>query len=301
MQNYISKYLFISILLLGFASCDPQQDGAVDIGLPPAEATFSIEETGEFNTYMLISTTPEAFLFQWDLGNGATATGETVEVRYANMGDYEVTLTAFNKGGSATSKQTIQVDEDAPVDCYNFEELKFITNCDTKTWRLIPAAGALFIGPDDGTGTTWFASSEDDVDVRACQFDDEWTFSVDGAMVYDTKGDIWGEDYLGFNFECVATADLGAPVADWGDGTHLFDVTAPTNGEPAKLTVTGSGAFIGLPKVTNGMEVGFPVNQTIYDIIRMETIAGQDIMELEVKFLTSDNTPATWKFTIASF
>lgn len=297
MQKYISIYLFISILLLGLTSCDPQQDGAVDIGLPPAEATFTIEETGEFNTYWLRSTTPEAFLFQWDLGDGTIATGETVEVTYPLMGTYDVTLTAFNKGGSANSTQTINVAEDAPVDCDNSPALKFITNCDTKTWRLIPAAGALFVGPGDGTGTTWFATTEDDVTVRDCQFDDEWTFSLsDGTMIYDTKGDIWGEDYLGFDFECAATADLGPAVADWGDGTHNFVVVEADGDTPAQLTVIGSGAFIGLPKVTNGAEVNFPVTSTTYDIIRMENDGTQDIVELEVNF-----GPGVWRFTIASF
>ncbi|MFT4758742.1 MAG: PKD repeat protein [Paraglaciecola sp.] len=300
MQKYISKYLFISVLLLGFASCDPEQDGAVDIGVPPAEASFTIEETGEINTYLLRSTTPGAFLFQWDLGNGTNATGETLEVKYPLMGTYEVTLTAFNKGGSASSSQNVNVAEDAPVDCDSFDELKFITNCESKVWRLIPEAGALFVGPDDGSGTTWFATSEDDVVERFCQFDDEWTFTVAGSMDYDTKGDIWGEDYLGFNFECAATADLGAAVEAWGDGSHIFVVTAGTDTAPAQLQVIGEGAFIGLPKATNGAEVGFPVNSTTYDIVRMETINGQDILEIEVN-VGGDAEGGVWRFILASF
>jgi PKD repeat protein len=296
MTNLFVKYLFISVLLFGLTSCEPQQDGAIDLGLPPTTATFTIEPTGEINTYTLRNTTEGAFLFQWEFGNGTTATGEVVEVFYQNMGDYEVNLTVFNQAGSASGTQTINVAEDAPIDCDALDALKFITNCDSKVWRLIPEAGALFVGPGDGSGTTWFATSEDDVDVRFCQFDDEWTFTVSGEMNYDTKGDIWGEDYLGFDFECAATADLGPAVAAWGDGMHSFVVTEASGVEPAKLQVNGLGAFIGLPKATNGAEVNLPVSSTTYDIIGMTNNGNQDILELEVNF-----GPGVWRFKIASF
>lgn len=296
MTNLFVKYLFISVLLFGLASCEPQQDSAIDLGAPPTSASFTIEPTGEFNTFTLRNTTDGAFLFQWDLGNGTTANGEVVEVFYQNMGDYEVSLTAFNKAGSASGTEIINIAENAPVDCESLAALMFVTNCDTKTWRLIPEEGALFVGPGDGSGTTWFATSEDDVDVRFCQFDDDWTFTVDGEMNYDTKGDIWGEDYLGFDFECVPTADLGPAVAAWGDGMHSFVVTEATDDNPAQLQVIGEGAFIGLPKATNGAEVNFPASSTTYDIIGMTNIGNQDILELEVNF-----GPGVWRFKLASF
>lgn len=303
MQKYMSKYLFISVLLLGLASCEPQQDGAVDIGLPPSEATFTIEEADAPNTYTLRSTTtaPDIFLYHWDFEHwepdvDVIKNGQVVEMFYKEKGTYDVTFSVFNHGGKASSTQTIEVPEDAPIDCDSFEELKFITNCEEKVWRLIPEAGALFVGPGDGSGTTWFANTEDDVDIRTCQFDDEWTFAVGGTMEYDTKGDIWGEDYLGFDFECAATADLGSDVAAWGDGTHIFEVIAPSDDAPAQLKVSGLGAFIGLPKVTNGEEVTLPVSETIYDIIGMTNVGGQDILELEVNF-----GPGVWRFKLASF
>jgi len=44
------------------------------------------------------------------------------------------------------------------------------------TWRVSPEAGALHVGPPDGS--TWWANSLDDVTTRACYFDDEYVFNA---------------------------------------------------------------------------------------------------------------------------
>ena len=50
-----------------------------------------------------------------------------------------------------------------------------------------------------------------------------YIFTFDGLqMQYDTKGQVWGEDYMGFNFECVGTDQLVGAVQAWGDGNHTF-------------------------------------------------------------------------------
>lgn len=284
--------LFGLFFVLALFACEPQQED--DITLPPApeNVTFSIEAGTEPNTYILTNTTTDVFEYAWDLGNGTTATGESVEAFYSLAGTYEVSLTVLGKGGSGSATQTIIVEADAPFMCEGNEVAEFLSNCDQKVWKLNDEAGALFVGPGDGV-TTWFATTEEDIETRFCQFDDTWTFTGDLEMIYETNGDIWGEDYLGFNFECVDESQLGDAVAPWGSGTHTYVIEGDS---PPQLTVSGLGAFIGLPKVANGAEVTTPQTAVTYDVIRMESTPEKDIIELEVNF-----GPGIWRFTLASF
>ena len=286
---------FLTIILLAFTilfvACEPEVDDALPLGTPPTSVTFTITPTGEFNTFKLSNTTPGTFIHQWTLGNGQASEGHEVEVTYQLAGDYEVTLKAFNDGGFGESSQSITVTEDAPIPCTAGSIMEFVSNCDTKTWKLLPDAGAYWVGPD--ASTTWWSSPADAVSERPCAFNDEWIFKSDGTMIYDTKGDVWAEDYMGFNFECVADGQLPGDVAAWGGGTHAFAVMEV--GGIEQLQTIGTGAFIGLPKAANGAEVGFPVNEVTYDIIEKGSNGGEDYMILEVNY-----TVGLWRFHLVS-
>lgn len=52
--------------------------------------------------------------YHWDFGDGQTGSGATVQHTYANPGDHLVTVTATDKGGSATA-QTMVLVTDAPL------------------------------------------------------------------------------------------------------------------------------------------------------------------------------------------
>ncbi len=273
------KYFpLFSLLLLLAASCDPQQDDKIDIGLPPAEATFTIEPLAEPNHYLLTNTTPDVFEYLWDLGNGTRVNGESVEAFYPLKGTYTITLTVFGRGGHATSSKVLEVPEDAPFDCESDAFYKYLTDCEQRVWKLKPAEGSLWVGPADGS-TTWWQLPESEVAVRTCEFNDEWTFTKDGQMIYDAKGDVWAEPYMGFNYECIDESMLPPDKAAWGSGTHTFEVL-PGN----KLKVNGLGAYLGLPKVANGAEVTDPQTTVTYDVIRWDTTADGREMELEINF-----------------
>ena len=290
----MKKYNIITILLLSltlmFVSCDPEQDDALPLGTPPSNVSFEVSPTGDLNTFRLTNTTPGTFIHQWNLGNGQTAVGDEVVITYQFMGDYMVTLKAFNDGGFGESSRTISVLEDAPTPCNSGSLMEFVSNCDTKTWRLLPGEGAYWVGPDPGT--TWWTNDQAVVDERPCAFNDEWIFTADGVMEYDTKGDLWAEDYMGFNFECVTDGQLSPDVAAWASGTHSFVVS---EGGVEQLELIGQGAFIGLPKAANGAEVTSPQPGVTYDIIERGTNGGQDFMILQV-----DYTVGLWRFHIVS-
>ena len=282
------KYLHCFIVAAVIFGCQPQEDDKIDIGLPPAQASFTIEALPEPNRYLLRNTTSGVFEYTWDLGNGVKATGESVEAYYPLKGSYTISLTVFARGGFATNQQSLLVPEDAPFDCEQDTLYKFLTDCGSKTWRLKPVEGALWVGPADAS-TTWWALPLAEVSARACAFDDEWIFSKEGQMEYDTKGDIFAEPYLGFNYECIDETALPADKAAWGSGTHSFEVVA---GSVEKLKVIGFGAFLGLPKVANGAEVTSPQQSVTYDIIRRGIVDGKPEMELQVNFGIG-----IWRFT----
>ena len=100
-----------------------------------------------------------------------------------------------------------------------------------------PIEGALAVGPTAGSNA-WWQNSADDVDTRACQFDDTWTFDASGNMVIDVQDQTWVEGWQGGGDAC------GTPVAPFESGTFGYTYTG------GELTVNGEGAYVGLPKAT---------------------------------------------------
>jgi hypothetical protein len=117
------------------------------------------------------------------------------------------------------------------------------------TWKLAYEAGAIGVGPGQGD-ISWWSNSAEDLITRACYFDDEYVFGVDGAFMNVFDGETWVEEWQGND-----PPGCAAPVAPH-DGTNPatweFDQSAGT------LTINGVGAFLGLAKVFNGGELTSP-------------------------------------------
>jgi len=287
-MNKINILILFSFLLL--VSCDPTVEDKQSLGDPPTNVSFDISELGE-NVYQFSNTTSGTFIHQWNFGDGSTGEGTPIEHLYTKAGVYDVELTAFNDGGFAKVTGQVTVDEDLGITCETFPTLQQLTNCDSKVWKLDDGEGALFVGPDPGE--TWWQSAEDEGASRPCAWNDEWIFFEDGTMVYDTKGDLWAEDYMGFDFECVSDGDLSETVAPWASGTHSFEVLEAGTG--FQLTLRGLGAFVGLPKVINGAEVTLPVDAVTYEIVEITNDGTKDVMLLEINF-----GPGIWRYRLKS-
>jgi len=285
MKNIFPIISFVTIVLASilFSACEPQQDDAIDLVPVPTNVSFTVTpSTTETNVFIFKNTTPETFLYQWDFGNGESAAGEEVQAYYPSKGDYNVTLRAFNEGGFGAGTQSVNVAEDDSQPCAPGSLVEFLTGCDAQGWILLQDAGAYWVGPDDAT--TWWSNPADDVTTRFCAFDDEWIFNTAGEMEYDSKGDLWAEDYMGFNFECVTDDQLTGGAAAWASGTHTYQ--ALETGGVEQLKLVGLGAFMGLPKAVNGAELNSPdpVSSITYDIIDRGEDANGKFMELEVNF-----------------
>ena len=127
------------------------------------------------------------------------------------------------------------------------------------SWMLAPEAGAMKVGPSAGNGDYW-SSSEGDVTTRACIFDDHYVFNADGSFQNILGDQTWIEGWQGGD-------QNGDGVLDWQD--ELCDAPmAPHDGSNAatweydaasgELTLTGLGAFLGLPKAVNAGELTNP-------------------------------------------
>mgnify|MGYP007000202683 CR=1 len=84
---------------------------------------------------------------------------------------------------------------------------------------------------------------EEDVTTRACIFDDHYVFNVDGSFQNVMDGETWLETWQG-----VESEQCGAPVAPH-DGSNA--ATWEYDDVSGEVTLTGLGAYLGLPKGVN--------------------------------------------------
>ena len=148
------------------------------------------------------------------------------------------------------------------------------------TWRLAQIPGALAVGPSQ-TDYSWWSSSVNDLITRDCIFDDSVTFDANGNFLHYMDGNTWLEPFQG-----VTSEQCGSPVAPH-DGSGSYTYVYNNN----QLTVNGTGAHIGLPKVVNGGEIstGAPVPSSITYEITMSSDG--DTMTVEI-----DYSVGWWKF-----
>jgi len=113
----------------------------------------------------------------------------------------------------------------------------------------------------DGSQVFFACNSGDGCsDARACFFDDEYVFGSDGSFQNVLQNETWIEGWQGGSDAC------GAPVAPHdgsADATYALDMTA------GELTINGTGAYLGLPKVINGGEISAPADapdSIVYDV-----------------------------------
>mgnify|MGYP000365375311 FL=1 len=145
-------------------------------------------------------------------------------------------------------------------------------------WYIDPTAGALAVGPNaDDLG--WWSSSADDVTTRACLFDDIYRFGADGTFENILGDQTWLEGWQ----EGQEGEGCGTPIAPH-DGSNPATYSYTDN----SVTVSGSGAFLGLAKVHNTGEDGAPVDDTItYEVISVD----DTYMTVHINF-----GPGVWAF-----
>ncbi len=224
----------------------------------------------------------------------------TFDFSSAPSGQFDRIALFFDFGGPEGNTfyfDDIRQSSDAPPLSENV-----LTGGSSKVWTLKPVAGALKVGPAKGSGE-WFAVPEEDIaGGRACWFDDEYIFHADGSYEYNANGDVYAEGYMGVDSDgCIAEGDLPADAAAWGSGTHTFSFTS---GDPNFITVTGTGAFIALPKAFNGGEYASapPTDDAsvTYEVLSYENVGGVETLVIAIDISADQSGGAWWTFTLES-
>ena len=115
------------------------------------------------------------------------------------------------------------------------------------TWYMSLGDGSLGVGPSE-FDISWWSNSAEVTETRACYFDDEYVFGAYGSFANVQQDQTWVEAWQGVDADACA-----APVAPHDGSANArfaYDAEAQT------LTVSGLGAYIGLPKAINGAEIG---------------------------------------------
>ena len=130
-------------------------------------------------------------------------------------------------------------------------------------WKLSEQGGA-GVGPAAGDISWWNTDVDGVLEARACWFDDIYEFGADGSFRNTQGADTWLETWQG-----VAGESCGAPVAPHdGSNGAIFQYDE----DAGILKLTGTGAFIGLPKAVNGGELpNVPVPDSVtYQVLTQD-------------------------------
>ncbi|MCB0661531.1 MAG: PKD domain-containing protein [Saprospiraceae bacterium] len=232
--------------------------------------------------------------YMWDFGDGAMSTEKDPVHNYAGDGDYEVTLTASDaNGASATSTKTVT------ISTATFTTAVW-SNATGKVWKLAGEA-SFKVGPAPGSGEWWGGLDAQGVMDRACQMDDEFIFYDNGEFVYDAKGQIFAEDYIGGANTCVDEADVMAPYDVLTSGMHMFTTTDENGNDPSTITANGDGAFIGFSKAFNGGELNTmtaPKSSITYNVFDYTNTPDKETVTLVID-IAGDGS-AWWTITLES-
>lgn len=253
MKKILYSTMIACLALVGFNSCSPQESDDHSLGAEPqaSQLAFSATPTAaKANVIDFKNTSSVPGVALWDLGNGKSAEGTTVQGEYPYAGSYAVTMTLYTAGGSATITQNINIAEDDAtlLDSPWFNALTGGASAtEGKTWVFDQYHDNHF-GVDDvnayprSSGWWWGCPAEG---KEGCSlYEQEFTFMLDGTkLVWKNKGNIYtnenGMNALGKGgTENPVVGDYDCPYTPADGLTFSLDESAKT------LTLSGD-AFLG--------------------------------------------------------
>lgn len=129
------------------------------------------------NNVYFTNTSTDAFSYVWDFGDANSSVLRDPVHIYGPGSSFTVRLTSTGKAGNNTSSKTILLD--SPCD---YDPFSLLTGCGNRKWSISPVSDAIRILSEDGTTEVFSGAAAN------CQVDDIYTFSVSGAVNYDSKG-----------------------------------------------------------------------------------------------------------------
>lgn len=278
-QLFKMRWLLLSAISMLVFACDPEEDTKV-----VASFQYEVDEV-DFTKVQFTNFSKNAATYSWDFDDDSTPSTEEDPLHtFPGGGVYTVTLTATGSDGSTAtfSKDVTVTDPD--------EALTLLAGVTSKTWKLFREGTSMSVGPNaENPGGFWAGLTNNG--SRPCLYQQTFTFGKDGSYVFDDMGSFWAE-YGVFNniagcdnntpescFEATAenmTNACGDDVSDWLSGSHQYTYNTSTG----ELTLTGSGAWIGIPKLGTAGIITEPTNEVKAKITITEE-EGYDVMKVE--------------------
>ncbi len=289
--------LFAVVGMIAFYACEKDDDPEPE--LPVATFQYEISEDN-FLQVIFMNFSQNAVSYQWNFGDGETSTEENPTHTYADVGEYEVVLTASNaEGATATFSQTIQITDPD-------QALALLAGTTSKTWRLYRIGQSMGIGPNLDSPYEWWNLENDG--SRPCKYYWEYTFTRDMEYIFNDNGQFWAEYEIwggvdGYDdtpqyeegcFEAIPENMFnvyGDDVSAWLSGTHQFEYDSSTG----TVTLIGEGAWIGLVKCGTDGHHAVPQNSVSFQI-EIEERDGYDLM-----VVTFEYDWGAWIFNYASY
>jgi PKD repeat protein len=301
---FLSAALMVMALFTLMTSCKKDDPDPEVI----ASFTFAIDAQ-DFKKVTFTNESQNFSALSWNFGDNSAVSTETNPVHtYAADGTYTVTLTATSTNGKETDVFTAQVIIADP----NVMLTKLVGET-SKTWKLLRDVSTgeypLEVGPFDRSQIWWaMGYNNDELALRPCMLNDEWTFTRDGKMIFDDKGDYWAEGSVypdGANNTCASSAEPmlnkdGVDVSAWSNGEHAFELIT---GDNPQLKLVGTGAYLGLSKVGTDLEYNVPQESITYNLVSLhDGTTDTLIVEVNYKFAPGDATPGGyWRFVLVHY
>lgn len=253
-KPYWSGLALIVLISSTTVSCQKNINDA--LGSLPSASFTATPLSNNPNKIVVQSTSKNVFMWNWNFGNGASASNESDTVFYLSKGVYPITLTVFGHGGYDTATQNITIANDAAGvnivkggDMTNASDWQSLNTGGTQTVVAFTSGGAVFTSNGNSNGGLYQA-----IQVQA-GVKYQFSANVQGGPLTNTWFEIYfgttapvsGQDYTDNKFVSLNT---------WsGCGTGAF------NGNIANIGCSGSGSD------ANGI-ITFAQSGTVYLAIK---------------------------------
>ena len=288
------------LLMLTFAIITACDNGFADIPIvdnPPSIQLGSITGTTEGEDFSIKVTLKDATegstisqlgLLEYTITSAGTSVKTGSEALTGNNQVVTITIAGgFPAGDYNFDVKVSDTNGNANVDNTSFTVAAAKPAFDiTGTWSMTALPGSFAVGPAPGDGQ-WYTSTAGDVTARACFFDDTYTFNADGSFTIEMGNQTWLEKWQG-----VSDDQCGTPVAPYNGGNFSYNYTSTS------LTLSGTGAHVGLSKVNNAGElpnVSVP-SEITYTIVEQSKIGETRNMTLRIEA----GSGVWWDFKLTS-
>jgi PKD repeat protein len=177
-----------------FTACEKEDHGKLEGALPAPSFSSAVNSTQFPVTVTFTDNSQNAFVTQWEFGDGTIGKGSPATHTYNTPGTYKVRLNASGKGGFSATPQTDVV---IPTACGN-TGFSALVGCQgsspsARVWTFSTAAGAIKRLDANNNVTSSSAANS----LSSCQADDQFTFSGTSFTMTYAANNVCGSEKAG--------------------------------------------------------------------------------------------------------